>query len=271
MIDPSKYKLYYLSGNNGDSFFELDGINNLNIQKSLSYDSRFSLGGIDSAYSVNAPEEIEISFDRSFINYDNIFDYTGADPIREFRIYDGINFFSISNVFLKNYSASFSVGELPKISTSFSSYGSKIKQLEFFDGGSINLTTLDLPKLNSITISGIYDQNLTQKYNIYSFDYNLSINRQPYYSVGQREPTEVCPILPLQVQASINSKVPNNSKVIDIPDNADGFKDFDIVVSGSSSFFKLPMRKSKLVSSNILIANQNTVEIKNDFLGYYGL
>ena len=271
MIDPSKYKLYYLSGNAGNSFFELDGINNLTIQKNVSYDQHFSLGGIDAAYSVNAPEEVEISIDRSFINYDNIFDYTGIDPIRELRIYDGINFFSIANVYLKSYSATFSVGELPKITTSFSSYGFDIKQIEFFDGGLINSKELDIPKLNSISISGLYDQGLKEKYNIYSFNYSLSINRQPYYSVGQKEPTEVCPILPLQIQVSVNSKIPNNSKEVYIADIKDKFRDFDIVVSGSSSLFKLPIRKSKLVSSNILIANQNTVEVKNDFLGYYGL
>jgi len=271
MIDPSIYKLYYLSGNAGDSFFELDGINNLSVQKNLSYDNHFSLGGVDAAYSVNAPEEIEISFDRSFINYDSIFDYTGINPIREFRIYNGGKFFSITNLYLKSYSATFSVGELPKISTNFSSYGSEIKQIDFFDGGSINLTQLDIPKLNSITISGLYNQDLKEKYNIYSFSYNLTINRQPYYSVGQREPTEVCPILPLQIQASINSKIPNNLKDINIASNQDGFMDFDIVVSGSSSLFKLPMRKSKLVSSNISMSSSTTIEVKNDFLGYYGL
>jgi hypothetical protein len=271
MIDSSIYKLYYLSGIAGDSFYELDGINDLNLQKNLSYDQHFSLGGIDAAYSVNAPEEIQVLINRSFVNYDNMFDYTGLNPVREFRIYDGNNYYSITNLFLKTYSASFSVGDLPKISTEFISYGSDLKQIEFFDGGSINSKPLDIPKLNSISISGLYDQNLKEKYNIYGFNYSLTINRQPYYSVGQKEPTEVCPILPLQIQISLSSKIPNNSKEIDFSKNDDGFRDFDIIVSGSSSFFKLPIRKSKLINSTVSIASQNTLDVKHDFLGFYGL
>ena len=271
MIDPSLYKIYYSSGNSQNSFFELNGINDVTIQKNLSYDNRFLLGGIDSAYSVNAPEEIEISIQRSFINYDNIFDYTGLDPIKELRVFNGNQFFSIENVYLKSYSASFSVGELPKIVTNFTSYGSQIKQLDFFDGGSVNSTALDIPKLNSISISGIYNQDIKNKYNVFSFDYELTINRQPYYSVGKFQPTEVCPILPLQIQASVRSKIPNGVSVLDIPSSDDSFKDFDIVVSGTSSLFKLPIRKSKLVSSNLTLNSQNTMEIQKQFLGYYGL
>lgn len=270
MIDPSKYKVYY-SCHNSSNFFELNGVEGASIQKNISYDQRFLLGGVDSAYSINAPEEIEVSFDRSFISCDSIFEYTGSAPVNEFRIYNGSSFFSIKKAYLKNYSASFSVGDLPKISTNFSAYGSSVKQVEFFDGGSILSHQLDIPKLNSISLSGIYNQSLKEKYNIFSFTYNLTVNRQPYYSVGQKEPTEVCPILPLQIQASISSRIPNSLKKIDIPEIEDSFSDFDIIVSGSNSNFVLPMRKSKLVSSNISIASQNTIEIKKDFLGYYGL
>ena len=270
MIDPSKYKVYY-SCCNSSNFFELNGIESVSVQKNISHDQRFLLGGVDSAYSINAPEEVEISFDRSFINCDSIFEYTGSNPVDEFRIYNGSSFFSIRKAYLKNYSASFSVGDLPKINTNFSSYGSSINQIEFFDGGSVSQHQLDIPKLNAITLSGIHNQSLKSKYNIFSFSYNLTVNRQPYYSVGQKEPTEVCPILPLQIQASISSRIPNTLKKIDIPELEDSFADFDIVVSGSNSNFILPMRKSKLVGSNILITSQNTIEIKKDFLGYYGL
>jgi hypothetical protein len=98
------------------------------------------------------------------------------------------------------------------------------------------------------------------------------VNRQPYYSVGSLIPTEVSQILPLEISTSINSKLPNSSKNAEMAkDIYLNYTNFDIIISGTSSMFSLPFRNGKLINTSIQLASQNTIEVKNNYLGYYGL
>ena len=134
---------------------------------------------------------------------------------------------------------------------------------------------MDIPKLNSIKISGLNENNsFKNNLNIYEFNYNLAINRQPYYSVGDEKPIEVSPILPINISVSINSRLPNSFESIKLP-RYDSFEDkkndFDIIISGRISNFTLPIRNSKLVDSQIQYAGKNAIEINSNYIGSYGL
>lgn len=269
MNDPSLQKIYYQCDNN---LIELNGLNNLSISKSTSFSDQFILGGDSSSIQVNAPEQIEISFDRSFIENDNLLKFTGSFSMEKMYIYDSRKFYLMNNLYLNNYSAGFSVGELPKISTKFTSYGESIIQNSNPLLNIISSTNqYDVPKLGSISITGYSSSEINNIHNIYSFEYSLEMNRQPFYSVGYLKPTEVCPILPIRINFSVNSKMKDEESLINISSIKQNSLDFDISISGSTSIMSFPIRKAQLVSSDIVLSSTNTLELKRQFIGYYGL
>jgi hypothetical protein len=106
----------------------------------------------------------------------------------------------------------------------------------------------------------------------------MTIKRQPYYSVGSYLPTEVCPLLPLEITSSISCK---NTQNFDL--NEDLLKlsttpdliDFDIKINddlnGNVLLATFPIRNAHLVSKDRSIKSSSSMEITNNFLGYYGL
>lgn len=275
MIDPSLYKVYYLSGSNNEKkLIQLNGINNLLINQNISFETNFLLGGIQSSSSINAPKQIEVTFDRSYMQQDPLIKFTGNNFIEKLLVSNGSQLYEVSNLYLKSYSAGFSVGDVPKINTAFVSFGEKINLINSLPYNNIYElnSELDIPKLGSIFLSGLHSQTFKESLNIFSFDYSININRQPYYTVGSEKPTEVCPILPLEISVSINSKLPDFSKNTEmVLEKYAKYTEFDIVISGTNSNFSFPFRNGKLINTSIQLANQNTVEVKNNYLGYYGL
>lgn len=269
MNDPSLQKIYYQS--NSD-LIELDGINNLNVSKNISFSDQFILGGDSSLLQINSPEEVKVSFDRSFIKEDLLLSYTGSSPVSKFYIYDSEKFYLINNLYLNSYSAGFSVGELPRINTQFTAYGEKVIQNSTPLLNIINSNyQFDVPKLGSIFITGTSSDEINNIHNIYSFDYSLEMNRQPFYSVGYLQPKEVCPIYPIKINFTINSKMKNEIDLINLSSLKQDNLNFDITVSGSLSIFSLPIRKAQLISSDITMSSSNTLELKRQFIGYYAL
>ena len=283
MNDPS-LNSFYINTGDANSLLKLEGINNLSISKNISFSDLYSLGGLESSLSINAPQVVEVSFDRFLFNtdiLDVLFQYTGSNPISEAYLVDSKKY-KINDLYLQSYSAGFSIGELPKINTKFLSFGSNVEELSNSTllSSSNASQNISMPTLGSIFISG---SNLPDDFikNIYSFEYNIEINRQPYYTIGSLLPTEVCEILPLKITLSINSKVYDNSLVNIFPSNfyknstnqnSDKFN-FNLVVknTGDSSFISYPSPNSTLVSSSIQASSNNTLEIKRNFVGYYGL
>jgi hypothetical protein len=279
MIDPSYQQIFYKSQNSEFSY--LEGVNNLSIVNDISFSEDYILGGIRSASLINAPQDVNLTFDRSFIGKDNLFKYTGQDPICKMIIYNGCNYYNLNNLYLNMYSAGFTVGELPKISTKFTSYGDEITQSSTLkitnDNTLINKSNiiLDLPALQSIYISGENEYTslrIKNNYNIYSFDYQLELTRQPFYNIGSKIPNCVFEMTPIKIDFSINSKLKNDSYIIDNPEIFSlNYLDFSIVVSGKYDNMIFPIKKSTLISTEISLSNLNTLEVKRKFKGYYGL
>lgn len=269
MNDPSLHKIYYKSQS---SYKELYGVNNLSLSKTTSFSEQYLLGGHYSTTQVNAPEQVELSFDRSFINYDYLFQYTGASALSDIYIYNGAKFYYVKDAYLNSYSAGFSVGELPKISTKFISYGSELMETSSIPSVQQENLNYDIPKLGSIFLSGYDSDFLFFNDKIFSFEYSIDINRQVFFSIGSKS-AEVCPILPLKINFSINSKL--TSEQVGMANSFSKSRqqnyNFHIAVTGSNSQMTFPIKNAQLISSNINLTNNNTLEFKRQFLGYYGL
>lgn len=294
MLDPSFQQIYYKINAN-DNFYRLNGVNNLTINKNISFSEDFILGGMASALQINAPQQSEVSFDRSFIQKDSLFQFTGSSPINKMLFYNGDNYYTLNNLYLSSYSAGFTVGELPKINTKFISYGDTINQYETNSPTSALNSDfpIEIPTLKSIFLSGDSELILKYSFNIYSFEYNLEINRQPFFGVGSFSATNVLSTLPLKINFNINSKLksmselgdytldqnlilnnpPVKNKYIDIPEyKQTNYSNFNIVVTGSSNNSTiLPITNAKLISTDIVFSNSTSIEVRRQFKGYYGL
>jgi hypothetical protein len=269
----------------------IDGISNFSISKNISYDTQFGMGGIYLPSSINCPSTFNFSFDRSFIACDFIFSYTGA-CVNEFKFYDSEFIYNLCNVFLDAYSASFSVGDLPKINTKFVSYNHDYnnKSYSFISQNppiAINSIeerensikeTIDIPKLNSIYLSGDANSSIVNNLqNIYSFEYSMNIQRQPFYSIGCYCPNVICSILPITINLTVNSKHKYSSSVMAynavpfIPQSTQPNSCFNILVSGKNYIMDYPINRAKLMNTEIVSSTQDVLDIKRTYIGYYGL
>jgi hypothetical protein len=274
MIDSSFNKFYYQSGYSLDAI-ELNGLENISIEKTISLNDQFLLGGYNVSSQINSPQQIDLNFSRSFVESDGMLNLTGKDPINNAFLYNGSIYYYLKNLYLNSYSIGFSIGELPKISTKFTSYGEDIAQVNSinYNGAAYTkkINFLDIPTLGSISITGYSSELLKNIYNIFSFDYSLDINRQAYYTIGSLTPTEVCEILPIKINFSVSSKVKKESDIIHIPSTNSNLFNFYISVSGKYSVFSLPITRANLISTQIQDSSSNTLEIKRNFIGSYGL
>lgn len=274
MNDPSLNKVIFKNINN--EYVELYGLNNFSISKNSTYAEQYLLGGICSSIQINSPQQIEISFDRSFINCDYLFNYTGDFAMNEVYIYNGDKYYYyIPNLYLNSYSIGFSVGELPRISTKFISYGNDLDEKQYIPTITETLSTAyDIPKLGSISITGINSDKLINDYNIFSFDYSVEINRQPYYGIGSKAANQINLIYPLKTSISINSKLKREDFSLyqdSIPTIKKDNFNFNINISGKNSTMIFPVCNAQLISSEIIGSSSNSLEIKKQFIGYYGL
>lgn len=274
---------------NSSIYYKIDAINNISLSKNNSFSEHYGLGSIQLPVNVNAPQSTELSIDR-FLMYDNSIDskqedifyrYSGSNPLSEAIVYDNDTLYKVKNLYLTNYSIGFSIGELPRINTKFTSY--EIPVISKYDldkdfkiEKSLDFSDAYIPDLSSIKILDNNDNNnnaITLGYNIYSFEYSLEINRQPFFSIGSSTPSEVCEILPIKIIFTINSKIHseelNRNKDILTKKFQDNLHFKILVDIGGDIIFYI--KNAQLVNSEITLSTQNTLELKRTFIGYYGL
>jgi hypothetical protein len=299
MNDPSLVQFYFHPNNPSNinpftsrNFEMLNGINNLSISKSVSVEQQNLLGYGNVFPIPNAPCEFSVSFDRSFICRDPLLFLTGTSPLINSYLKQDDRIICFNYLFLTNYSAGFSVGELPVINTKFVSYDERnadsIPSLNLFSLQRITqsipaVPDSQVPNLGSIKITGTCASELLANNNIFSFDYSLDIKRQPYFGIGKRGAISVETIFPINISFSINSKIASYSNLKTWPGYLDTsyfgsanpndgkYYDFDIVVSGSTLDVSYPVRCAKLISTEIQNSSTSTAEIKRNFIGYYGV
>ena len=298
--DPSRLVQFYFHPDNPSSlnaftstnFEMINGINNLSITKSVSIEQQNLLGYGNLFPIPNGPSEFNVSFDRSFICKDPLLFLTGKNSLINSYLRQDSDVFWFNNLYLTNYSAGFSVGELPVINTKFVSYDSRnasiIPSLNLFSRVATTesippVEYSEIPTLGSIRLTGTCAKGLLETDNIFSFDYSLDIKRLPYFSIGGEylATVSVETLLPIIINFSINSKISSYCHRKNWPQycddssykdsNAGKYYDFDILVSGSTLSTYYPIRCAKLISTEMQNSSTSPPEIKRNFIGYYGV
>lgn len=276
MYNSSYYSVFLCMSN---SLIYLDGIESININKSTNYDQQLLMGGAISPTTINQPNQISIKINKSFVEYDPIYTLTGNNKIDFLHFYDGVRFLTAKDLYLNDFQASFSIGDLPKMSFSLSSYNGYLRENVAVSTGSALKFEKIIPRLNSIYIDSTNNtvtENIKNNINIYSIDYSASINRRPTYSIGSYEEIDVFQIFPIKVSSSISAK----QKITGLDHLVNPFSvkdiqflhyDFNINISGSqNNIIKFPMQKTNFISSEINSNSKSFLDIKYNFQGFIG-
>lgn len=279
MIDSSFNKIYLKGSSN---YVETDGITNFNVSSSISYESTHMLGGVQGPLAINAPYDISIDIEKGYIEKEIIKCFTGISPMECIIVYNGSNYFSVKNAYLTSYTAAFSVGDLPKINSKFIAFSQFPKREASIGFESTNCQTF-VPKLGSICLSGINAETnsiLKDNKNIYGFEYSLNIKRQPYYNIGSNSVVEVSPILPIEISFSISSKVKNEIALMrdqSILSIRPSYLNFSALITCVSPLNVIEVRddflvrNAKITSIEQTMGPNNIMDVKTNFLGYYGI
>ena len=189
---------------NTDSHFfvsgqQLSGVDSLDIGYRNSAAVLNPLGYSKGVTSISGPTSQEVSFSRNLIYSDPILDYTGSKPISGSVNYNG-NSYGFRSGYLMSYSVNCAVNSIPKVSTSVSVYDEMQTGLS---ASGASPTTILIPSQGSI--SATCDNVTTNR--VVGFDYSLTVNRKPYYTIGSEVPVEVKRISPINYSASVQLEV----------------------------------------------------------------
>ena len=81
----------------------------------------------------------------------------------------------------------------------------------------------------------------------------------------------MCEITPLGIKFSLTSKIKDENMLINIPKIVQNNLNFDIIVSGTSHKINYEIRNAQLVQTEILSNSNDLIEIRRNFIGYYGI
>ena len=191
---------------NSDSHFfvsgqQLSGVESLDIGYNNSTSILNPLGFTSGVTSISGPTNQTVSFSRNLIYSDPILTYTGSHAISGSLNYNG-NAYGFRSGYLTSYSVNCAVGSIPKVNTSIAVYDEMASGIDM--SGDIT-TSLSIPRQGSI--SATCDNSTTNR--VVGFDYSLTVNRKPYYTIGSKTPVEVKLIRPINYTASVQLEVDN--------------------------------------------------------------
>lgn len=189
---------------NSDSHFfvsgqQLSGVESLDIGYNNSSSVLNPLGYTSGVTSISGPTSQTVSFSRNLIYSDPILSYTGSDAISGSLNYNG-SAYGFESGYLTSYSVNCAVGSIPKVNTSIAVYDEMASGVDM--SGALP-TTIEIPRQGSITAT--CDNTTTNR--VVGFDYSLSVNRKPYYTIGSETPVEVKLVPPINYTASVQLEV----------------------------------------------------------------
>lgn len=256
---------------NYDQRFSFCGVN-LSGLSDLTFKSDFGVGYTPTVgnktfgfHKVNSSVG-NVDFSRSLIYTDPVLNYTGNSPCSGNFSYQGISY-NFSSGYLNNYSVSCLIGQVPNVSCSISVFG----EVRSGENNQISLPHPDvfIPSPKSISISNSFGS--TNK--IKSFNWSISMQRQPKYSVGPNLfPREVLSATPLQIQASAIYNVAGFSP-LDIQNFVRNISapNFTIYIRNrdlSQILMTLPVTNSQIINQELQGTVDSPLTLSMQYAGY---
>jgi hypothetical protein len=180
---------------------EISGVTDFNGDFDIPYENVDLLGG-NFAAEIQGELSRNISFSRFLIQSDSLKYLTGSAFCSGFVNYKNYSF-GFESGYLTNYNVTCAVGDIASITTDFIVYGNI--------GGGLNHQILPSQNISDIYVANygniFISANQGQTNRITSFDYNISCERIPIFTLGSFNPTEVYLKKPLIIDLNLTIEI----------------------------------------------------------------
>lgn len=196
---------------------ELPGLQSVEMNYSINAKPIKHLGQNGTVNYVPAGAQVgDVSLSAYLISDDQIINYTGLNGVNGYLLQNQTNTgsnFSFTSGYLTSYVSKCAIGQIPQIDAQFKVLGNigringsesqdVVNNFTYFQGNNSNLL-LKVPGPGSININ--IDDFTTNRVNSYSL--GITIDRHPFYILGQRNPNKVEINWPIQVEGKFQIEV----------------------------------------------------------------
>ena len=257
---------FFISGADGTpSPRELSGVESLDIGYSNSSNVLAPLGTTRGLTAVGGATSQTVSFSRNLIYEDPILAFTGASEAMAGSFnYSNNSSYGFNNGYLSSYSVNCAVGAIPKVNTSFVVYDEMKSGVNA--SGTAN-TNIYIPSQGSITAT--CDNSSSNR--VIGFDYSLTMNKKPYYTIGSETPTEVKHIDPIQYSASVQMEVDDiflQSGFDFLNARENKSVSFSIKGRAGNTLQNLTIPNASLVSEQLTSSSDGAVRLTLNYVGH---
>ena len=245
---------------------ELSGISSVDFSYSNTTNILKPLGSKKGLTTVGGGTQQKVSISRHLIYDDPVLDYTGSNSMVGNIRYDGESY-SFSSGYLTNYSVNCAVGSVPKVNASFIILDELRSTIEEVADEGSGISNIYIPSQGSISIT--CDNSTTNR--VIGFDYSITANRKPYFSIGQESAVDIELMPPLeyavQVQIEVDSAQPQDAFNF-LTNRENKTLSFDIDGRGGDDIQALTVPNATLVSESLSASDNGSAVLNLNYIGH---
>jgi len=244
---------------------ELSGIQSLDVGYSNSSNVLAPLGSKRGLTVVGGATSQTVSFSRNLIYEDPVLAFTGESEVMAGSFnYSNNTAYGFNSGYLSSYSVNCAVGAIPQVNTSFVVYDEMKSGVNAT--GTVQ-TPIYIPSQGSITAT--CDNSSSNR--VIGFDYSLSINKKPYYTIGSETPTNVKHIDPIQYSASVQMEIDDTflqSGFDFLADRENKTVTFTLSAKNGDGIQQLTIPNASLVSEQLTSSSDGAVRLTLNYVGH---
>ena len=245
---------------------ELSGISSVDFSYSNSASILKPLGSKRGLTTVGGGTQQKVSISRHLIYDDPVLGYTGSNNATGNIRYEGSSY-NFSSGYLTNYSVNCAVGAVPKVNASFIVLDELASSSDESSEVGSPINNIYIPSQGSISIN--CDNSTSNR--VIGFDYSITANRKPYFSIGQESAIGIELIPPLeytvQVQIEVDSAQPQDSYNF-LTNRENKTLSFDIDGRGGENIQALTVPNATLVSESLSASDNGSTVLNLNYIGH---
>jgi hypothetical protein len=175
--------------------------------------------------------------------------------------------YSFSSGYLTNYSVNCAVGSVPKVNASLIVLDELTSSSQESSEVGSSISNIYIPSQGSISIT--CDNSTTNR--VIGFDYSITANRKPHFSIGQESAVDIELIPPLeyavQVQIEVDSAQPQDAFNF-LTNRENRTLSFDIDGRGGDDIQALTIPNATLVSESLSASDNGSAVLNLNYIGH---
>lgn len=245
---------------------ELSGISSVDFSYSNTANILKPLGSKKGLTTVGGGTQQKVSISRHLIYDDPVLDYTGASSMTGNIRYNNSSY-SFSSGYLTNYSVNCAVGSVPKVNASLIVLDELTSSSQESSEVGSSISNIYIPSQGSISIT--CDNSTTNR--VIGFDYSITANRKPHFSIGQESAVDIELMPPLeyavQVQIEVDESQPQNAFNF-LTNRENKTLSFDIDGRDGDDIQALTVPNATLVSESLSASDNGSAILNLNYIGH---